>query len=526
MKSLLTPAALIRMLADAILVSLAYALALMTRLMIVLRFERSQDVIPLQLVSQYVQIYLSSLPVLLFISATVFAIFGFYTKGRAYTSRYKMLIILQAASVALLGFGFLGFLLPEQVNPPRSVIPLTWLFSVALLISSRLWSEFWRRQVIKEIAPGRQKHVPERSVLVIGGAGYIGSALVPMLLDSGYKVRLLDVLLYGKEPIRPVMNHPNLQIIEADFRQVDKVVEAMQGVNSVVHLGGLVGDPACALDENLTIEINLMATRMIAEVAKGSGVSRFVFASTCSVYGASDQTLNECSKLNPLSLYARSKVASERVLAMMANEKFAVVNLRFGTVYGLSGRIRFDLVVNLLTAKAIFEKKITVFGGDQWRPFVHVSDAALGVFKVLNAPTELIRGQTFNVGSNQQNMTLSQVGQLVKRLVPEAQLIELGQDGDRRNYRVDFSKIHNQLGFEPQWTVESGINQVIYAIRSGRIKDYRDPAYSNVKYLSEDSSSEVVKRYYAGWERELLKDVAPNLSAAVVPTVAVSNRAG
>lgn len=526
MRNLLTPAALIRILADAILVSLAYALALLTRLIIVLRFERGQDVIPLQLISQYVQIYLSSLPLVLLISATVFAIFGFYTRGRAYTSRYKMWIILQAASVAHLGFGFLGFLLPEQVNPPRSVIPLTWLFSVTLLISSRLWSEFWRRQVIKEIAPARIKPTPERSVLVIGGAGYIGSALVPKLLDSGYKVRLLDLLLYGEEPLKPVLNHPNLQIIEADFRQVDKVVEAMQGIKSVVHLGGLVGDPACALDENLTIEINLMATRMIAEVAKGSGVSRFVFASTCSVYGASDQTLNECSKLNPLSLYARSKVASEKVLAMMADDKFAVVNLRFGTVYGLSGRIRFDLVVNLLTAKAIFEKKITVFGGDQWRPFVHVSDAALGVFKALNAPTALIRGQTFNVGSNEQNMTLSQVGQLIKRLVPEAQLIELGQDGDRRNYRVDFSKIHHQLGFKPQWTVESGVNQVIDAIRSGRIRDYRDPAYSNVKYLSEDSSSEVLKRYYAGWERELLKDVTLNLSSVVAPTVAISNRAG
>ena len=157
-----------------------------------------------------------------------------------------------------------------------------------------------------------------RRVLVIGGGGYIGSALLPKLLDAGYHVRLLDLLLYSTEPIQDVLSHPDLEVIQADFRQVDRVVEAMQDVDAVIHLGAIVGDPACALDEELTIEVNLMATRMIAEVAKGSGINRFIFASTCSVYGASDELLDEYSALNPVSLYARSKIASEQVLKNLA----------------------------------------------------------------------------------------------------------------------------------------------------------------------------------------------------------------
>jgi nucleoside-diphosphate-sugar epimerase len=152
--------------------------------------------------------------------------------------------------------------------------------------------------------PRLSKKPTPRMVLVIGGAGYIGSALVPKLLARGHRVRVLDRLFYGLEPIREVINHPNLEIIKADFRQVDKLVECMQGVDAVIHLGAIVGDPACALDRNLTIEVNLMATRTIAEVAKGYGIGRFIFASTCSVYGAStdDQLLTEESALNPLSL--------------------------------------------------------------------------------------------------------------------------------------------------------------------------------------------------------------------------------
>ncbi|RMH55029.1 MAG: NAD-dependent epimerase/dehydratase family protein [Deinococcus-Thermus bacterium] len=463
------------------------------------------------MLGEYLPVFAQGLALLLPLSFLVFAANGFYTRSRAYRGRYKLLVVAQAVMLTYLLYGFTVFMLPFVADPPGAVVLLSLLFTLGLVLGARAWVHYWYLvELERKARSSKGTPIPslasnDRTILVIGGAGYIGSALLPRLLKRGYRVRLLDLLLFGKEPIAEVLHHPNLEIVQADFRQVDKVVQAMRGVETVVHLGGLVGDPACALDENLTIEINLVATRTIAEIAKGMGVRRFIFASTCSVYGASDMVLNERSSLNPVSLYARSKIASEQVLHRLQSDDFSVVILRFGTIYGLSGRTRFDLVVNLLTAKAVVEKRITVFGGDQWRPFVHVDDAARAVLLAVEAPKELVHNQTFNVGSNEGNMTLGMVGELVKKLVPDAELIDSGRDGDRRNYRVDFSKIRNVLGFEPQWTVEQGIRQVIEALKSGRVKDYRAPLYSNVKYLTEDTASEVVKQYYLGWEKELIE---------------------
>ncbi|GIW26155.1 NAD(P)-dependent oxidoreductase [Meiothermus sp.] len=493
---------ILRILADQVMVLGSFALAMLMHLVWI--YNQSGDP---RLLGAYAQIYLANLPLLTLISFVVFVLSGFYTRGRAYQGRYKMLIVTQAVALTYLLFAFAVFMLP-LVDPPRSVLFVSGLLTLGLTLGSRTWVHYWERieaQRKAKASPVPSPSSDERTVLVIGGAGYIGSGLLPRLLERGYRVRLLDLLLFGKEPIAHVLYHPNLEVIQADFRQVDKVVEAMRGVDTVVHLGGLVGDPACALDENLTIEINLVATRTIAEIAKGMHVRRFIFASTCSVYGASDLVLNERSNLNPVSLYARSKIASEQVLHQLQSDDFSVVILRFGTIYGLSGRTRFDLVVNLLTAKAVVEKKITVFGGDQWRPFVHVDDAAHAVMLAVEAPKERVHNQTFNVGSNEGNMTLGMVGELVKKLVPEAELIDSGRDGDRRNYRVDFSKIRNLLGFEPKWTVEQGIRQVIEALQSGKVRDYRAAMYSNVKYLTEDTASDAVKQYYLGWEKSLIE---------------------
>ena len=349
---------------------------------------------------------------------------------------------------------------------------------------------------------------------MIGGAGYIGSALLPMMLAKGYKVRLLDMLLFGTEPIEEILDHPNLEIMQADFRFIDKVVEAMQDVDAVVHLGGLVGDPACALDEELTIEINVMATRMIAEVAKGSGVGTFIFASTCSVYGASDQLLDERSELNPVSLYARSKIASEKVILKMADHTFTPVILRLGTIYGLSGRTRFDLVINLLTAKAFLDDEITIYGGDQWRPFLHVSDAGRAIMMILDSPSGLVSNQTFNVGSNEQNYTINQIGEIIQNLIPTAKIIHLGDDVDKRNYWVNFNKIRGTLGFSPEWTIQDGIKQVIEALESGKVKDYRDAKYSNVKFLSEEGIYRLA-RNENGWAYELVNEGAASTSLLI-----------
>jgi nucleoside-diphosphate-sugar epimerase len=242
-------------------------------------------------------------------------------------------------------------------------------------------------------------------------------------------------------------------------------------------------------------------------VAKGSGVGHFIFASTCSVYGASDQSLDERSELNPVSLYARSKIASEKVLLKMSDERFAPVILRFGTIYGLSGRTRFDLVINLLTAKAIVDGEITVFGGDQWRPFVHVDDAAQAIVRVLEAPYPLVKNQIFNVGSNEQNYKIRTVGEMIHARVPEAKLLMKGEDVDKRNYWVNFNKIARTLDFKPNWTVEAGIDQVIDALRSGKVLDYRDARYSNVKFLTEEGIYRL-GRLENGWAQQLINETA------------------
>lgn len=502
-----SPEVVARVVADTLMVTAAFTLALLLEFEWFMAF--SPDNTTRGLLDGFGRALGVGLPALLAISLSLYALFGFYTRNRAYAGRYKVLVIAQAVSVGYLLFGFLSYLFPQALPIPRVALVSAWLITLGLLVAARLWLQIWEavtlrgeRRALAERADGETTGGGRR-ILVIGGAGYIGSALLPQLLERGYKVRLLDLLIFGTEPIKAMIDHPNLEIIRADFRNVDQAVKAMHGVDAVIHLGAIVGDPACAIDEELTIEVNLMATRMLAEVAKGSGVERFIFASTCSVYGASDETLTERSALNPVSLYARSKIASERVLLQLAGESFAPVILRFGTVYGLSGRTRFDLVINLLTAKALTEGKITVFGGDQWRPFVHVADVATAVLKSLEAPLPVVRGEVFNVGSNRQNYTIGQIGELIHAIVPEAELLEQGSGADRRNYRVNFDKIRRHLGFTPSWTVEAGVQQVIAAFERGEIEDYRDPRYCNTKSMREVVQVRSIQPTN-GWARELI----------------------
>ena len=508
--------ALLRVLADTILVNVAFIGSLV--LVFLWRLSQANPETSLnyrQEFYNYLSAYGESAWLLTLICLVVFYLSGFYSYGRFYQGKYKVLIVAQAVSIAYLIFGaityiaqgvILPFLRPLLANIPRGALIISWGLTALLLIAARLWSSVWRDITRKEhIRNGGGKDERIHSVLVIGGAGYIGSALIPRLLDKGYRVRLLDLLLYGTEPIEPYLGHPRLEIIEADFRQIDRVVEAMRDMDAVIHLGGIVGDPACALDEELTIEINVMATRMIAEVAKGSGVRHFIFASTCSVYGASDQMLDERSQLNPVSLYARSKIASERVLQKMADDRFSPVILRFGTIYGLSGRTRFDLVINLLAAKSIVDNEITVFGGDQWRPFLHVDDAAEAMVRVLEAPRDLVRNQIMNVGSNEQNYTINEIAEIIHRHVPAAKIVHKGTDTDRRNYWVNFSKIHKTLNFKPNWTVDQGVDQVIEALTSGRVTDYRDAKYSNVLFLRSEGRDRL-QHNEDGWAYQLLNE--------------------
>jgi nucleoside-diphosphate-sugar epimerase len=380
----------------------------------------------------------------------------------------------------------------------------TFTGSTLLLCLVRVGADVVRQEVSNEGNGRVRAEGREQKVVVIGGAGYIGSVLVQKLLDQGLRVSILDAMHFGEEPLRRVAAHPNLTIVRDDFRHIEVLPRIMTGVGSVIHLGGLVGDPACEVDANLTVDINVTATRLIGEIAKAAGVRRFVFASSCSVYGACDEVMTEGSRLNPLSLYARTKVASEVVLDALNSPDFGVTRLRFATIYGISGRTRFDLVVNLLCAKAVCDGLITVFGADQSRPFMHVEDVATAVMKTLQMPLALVAGEAFNVGSDAQNYTLGDVAKLINKQVPMARIVSDDTFVDKRNYRVSFEKLHTRFGFEPDWTLERGIAQVVAFMRSNEVGHYSLPEYSNVLSLKDRGIRSFSIFNITGWENELM----------------------
>jgi nucleoside-diphosphate-sugar epimerase len=315
-------------------------------------------------------------------------------------------------------------------------------------------------------------------VLVLGGAGYLGSTLVPMLLARGYNVRVLDRLLFGPEPLNEVAKNPNFELMIGDVRDIQAVVGAIKQCDAVIDLAAIVGDPACAVNKHLSLEVNRAASRMLIEICKGYGVSRLVFASTCSVYGASDHLVDELTDPAPISIYAQTKVASEQLLLEAASTDFYPVILRLGTLFGHSPRPRFDLVVNLLTARAASMGKITIFNGEQWRPFLHVRDAARAFMIALEASPELVGGEIFNVGDYSLNLRLSAVSEKIATIIPSV-TVEHIDNTDKRNYRVSFDKIHTQLDFRCEKSVEFGIREIYAVIKSGEITDFTASQFNN-----------------------------------------------
>jgi nucleoside-diphosphate-sugar epimerase len=315
-------------------------------------------------------------------------------------------------------------------------------------------------------------------VLVLGGAGYLGSATIPLLLSRGYRVRVLDRLLFGIESLDSVMNHPRFELVVGDVRDIQSVVGAVRECDAIIDLAAIVGDPACAINRQLSVEVNRAATRMLIEICKGYGVRRLVFASTCSVYGASDHLVDELTEPAPISIYAETKVASEQLLLEAASQNFDPVILRLGTLFGLSPRPRFDLMVNLLTARAAQMGKITIFNGDQWRPFLHVCDAARALIMALEAAPHMVAGEIFNVGDYRMNMRLSAISNKIADIIPSVE-IERVENGDKRNYRASFDKIHSRLGFVCEKTIEYGICEINEAISSHQILDFTESRFNN-----------------------------------------------
>jgi len=426
-------------------------------------------------------LYLQNVLLLVSVSIVVFALFGFYTHTRTYQNRYKFVIAVNAVTVTFLAQVLLYSYVLRLGPVPRGVMLLAWLFSLLLIVGSRAVKAYVTKSY--SIAPrpvGGDRDI--KSILVIGGAGYIGSVLTRKLLDQGYNVRVLDSLFFGDTSVRDLLSHSNFELFHADFRNVESLVKSMQGVDAVIHLAALVGDPACTINSDLTHEINYAATGMLVEVCKGACVNRLVLASTCSVYGASDFLMDERSATAPISLYAQTKLDAERVILRARSSALHPTVLRLATVFGISPRPRFDLVVNLLTAKAMQEGKITIFNTDQWRPFIHVSDVARAFVSALQAPHGLVSGEIFNVGSYKLNYSLGELAEKIREQIPDL-VIEHKQNPDKRNYRVSFDKIHSHMGFVCTTGLEVGIQEIRKTIQCGLVKDYRDSVFSNYEHL-------------------------------------------
>lgn len=331
-----------------------------------------------------------------------------------------------------------------------------------------------------------------RRILVTGGAGYVGAVLVPKLLERGHRVQVLDLYTYGNEVFGLYRGHPALDEVKGDIRDVDLARASLRDCETVIHLACISNDPSCDLDPQLSRSINYDAFIPLVQLCKSHGVERFVFASSSSVYGISDApNVTEDHPRIPVTDYNRYKAMCEDVLEKEQAPGFATVIIRPATVCGYSPRLRLDLSVNILTNHAFNKGMITVFGGDQYRPNLHIQDMTDLYVQLVEEPTERIAGKVFNVGY--QNLTIGEIARTVKDTVEGAYPergpipVETTQTDDVRSYRISCDRITRELGFRPRQTIEDAVLELCRAFAAGRVPD----ALTNNRYYNVNRMKEV-----------------------------------
>lgn len=331
-----------------------------------------------------------------------------------------------------------------------------------------------------------------RHAVITGGAGYIGSLLTSELLRTGWRVTVLDSLLFGGESLVPFLSHPNFHFVKADVTDPRAVKDSLKGdwakPEAVIHLAAIVGFPACqAVGKQAAWKYNVEATKMVFEQASALGAERFVFASSYSNYGLSPdgKPVTEESPLNPQSLYAETKIAAEEYLLGQKDAPAAPLLFRLATLYGISPRTRFDLIVNQFVLEAFSKRELIIYQRGYSRSFVHVRDTVRGILLGLDAPEAKTRGQVYNLGADNGNYTKDQIVNLVLVRMPETvvEYKNLTFGGDMRDITVSFEKIRRELGFETALTVDDGIRELVFALKSGLIRNPHDEKYRNAQFI-------------------------------------------
>jgi len=319
-----------------------------------------------------------------------------------------------------------------------------------------------------------------KKILITGGAGYIGTILTSYLLRQNYKVRVIDNLLYGGEGILPFLLDKNYEFMKGDVRDISLLKKVLQDIDAIVHLAAIVGFPLCSVIPDVALEVNVEATKTLAELAAKNNIKRFIFASTYSNYGISPtgEPVTEESPLNPVSLYAETKIKAEKIVLSINNNTKPTV-LRFATAFGFSPRMRFDLIINQFTLEMELNRYLEVYQKNYYRSYVHVQDIAKAIIKVLEAEDSLIDKQIFNVGGDELNYTKEEIANLIKQFIPDVKLIikDYSIDGDMRSISVCYDKIRNVLGFKPSWSVKKGVEEILGIIRNKIISNPKDSRY-------------------------------------------------